>query len=838
MDQYHAHFKDPMSRRYRSKAAYRLLCMTTESPYYEQPLHDSREEQYSLEAPPSWRVEEDETWRYYYPPNMKMPDQGWKIHVGAIPATDDSTLHVASSLLFHQDVPFKHLVGKRTFRQSMMKNADRSSSGKFITIYPQSEIEFIDLLERLDEALAGQDAPYILSDVRYGKAPVFFRYGGFRRIAFSNDRGESCLAIARPNGDLIEDVRSTSFVLPDFVSVPLAIRDQVNDRLYPNSDGLKAALHPYVIQSCLHFSNGGGVYLAKDLGTGQQVVAKEARPFAGYTSDFEDSVKRLRHERDMLIRLSGCNKSPYYLDYREYLGHEFLFEEYLDGVSLQDWIASRYPFSLGEEEVASYGASAFTVAQNIVKTVKSIHDQGIALIDMSARNLIVAPDLSVRFVDFEAAVLLESDVKTVLATPGFAPLRSCSHGERDKYGLCCILLYLFWPSWASMFTPQALWTAHRNVVRHFPEKVGDFLAYHLRMLSNRVMSGRGDFTPAQEPPSTFEGLLERYCNGIRESGAQIDDKARLYPGDATQYLQGPQGMVNVETGVAGVALMLFRAGEDVSEDVEWLLSSTARIRKRAFHGLLRGYAGIAAVLCQLGHSEDALGLLPEQLPDCLPRDVSVRSGIAGTVLALLNVLENASSERAYALLRDASSQLASIVSNAEALASPGSETGNAIGLFDGWAGAALACRELALSGKVGEEDRWHSLMHECLQNELSGLRSAENDSLYVDYQGIDYGYLSEGSAGVAAALSICDPFKYSGEIAGLRPGITQFNSLNGGLFRGLAGKLAALSIIDGTPATSDGQTMLRNVVGNYSFAGETGRNSLFFLGDGGRPIVC
>ena len=50
---------------------------------------------------------------------------------------------------------------------------------------------------------------------------------------------------------------------------------------------------PYAIDRVLHFSNGGGVYLARDTRTGEAVVLKEARPHAGVDARGHDAVRPL-----------------------------------------------------------------------------------------------------------------------------------------------------------------------------------------------------------------------------------------------------------------------------------------------------------------------------------------------------------------------------------------------------------------------------------------------------------------------------------------------------------------------------------------------------------------
>ncbi|MFD2122422.1 hypothetical protein ACFSNO_27530 [Streptomyces cirratus] len=60
----------------------------------------------------------------------------------------------------------------------------------------------------------------------------------------------------------------------------------------------------------LHFSNGGGVYVATDTRTGGSVLLKEARPLAGLDEDGADAVARLEREHWALEQLSGLELHP------------------------------------------------------------------------------------------------------------------------------------------------------------------------------------------------------------------------------------------------------------------------------------------------------------------------------------------------------------------------------------------------------------------------------------------------------------------------------------------------------------------------------------------------
>ncbi|MBU2667009.1 hypothetical protein KOI35_26200 [Actinoplanes bogorensis] len=68
------------------------------------------------------------------------------------------------------------VVANNDLRRRNGKNAERSGSGKFVTVCPDGEQELAALLGDLEPRLAGRAGAYI----RIGAGPLHVRYGGFR----------------------------------------------------------------------------------------------------------------------------------------------------------------------------------------------------------------------------------------------------------------------------------------------------------------------------------------------------------------------------------------------------------------------------------------------------------------------------------------------------------------------------------------------------------------------------------------------------------------------------------------------------------------------------------
>ena len=823
-----------MGHAYQNLTNYRMLHISKDSPFFEEYAQGKNAREFSCGIPSGWSVRSDSTWRYLFPDEVNLPNQGWKIHLSSCPGEAQAMLDIVSGFLIGRKVAFKHLVSHGSLMRLNGKNANRSSSGKFITIYPETVEAFLDLLEILEDLLRDFHGPYVLSDVKYGEAPVFFRYGGFRYLLKEGQDGISRLVIQRPDGSLLEDQRKPYFVLPDFVSVPFGIEKQVAARTNPSSD-FESLFAPYSILESLHFSNAGGVYRGVDRRTDCKIVAKEARSYAGYSSSNCDAVNRLRHERLMLIRLQGIEGIPCYHSYKTICGHEFLIEEYRAGVTLQSWVASNYPFAFKEDNTLRYSKRALLVARQILNLLNAVHDSGVALMDINPKNFIIDEGLGVSLIDFEACSDVEGADSESLGMPGFTSFRKCSNRDRDEFGLACVLSYLFWPSWTSSFSPRSLFNRLSLIAKYFPQSVVDVLKNQLLLMDSSMFESPFDLTPLGCECADSRGIAQRLASGIIESKRADDSESRLYPGDATQFLHGLLGRLDIETGAAGVALMLGRFGYEVSSDIKWIAAELKKSKEPLrFHGLLRGTVGIASVFSQLGDCRNAISLLPPSLPGVAFGDVSIRSGISGTVLSLLQIEEDCGCFRVTGLLEESAYCLRDFVLRNPDLVSNGAETGNAIGLFDGWSGAALACYELAV--RFAEQSKeWNRLARVCLERELSNLDMKPDGSPFVNYSGIDFGYLSEGIAGIGISLALCDAGRYANELKAISSSLKEYNALNGGLFHGLIGKAAALLCIDGAESADVISTMTRNVVSEFCFrkGGLKSDGPIWALGNGG-----
>lgn len=113
-----------------------------------------------------WNSFSNDNWHYMMNLSKKLPDQGWKIHISANLHDAQELLKEVSNYLLSQNISFKFIPDIYTLELSYSKNADRIEAGKFITIYPQNDLEFCNLLDPLkkivDKYLEGPFFPLLI----------------------------------------------------------------------------------------------------------------------------------------------------------------------------------------------------------------------------------------------------------------------------------------------------------------------------------------------------------------------------------------------------------------------------------------------------------------------------------------------------------------------------------------------------------------------------------------------------------------------------------------------------------------------------------------------------
>jgi tRNA A-37 threonylcarbamoyl transferase component Bud32 len=706
--------------------------------------------------PEDWERLGNSDWLVYRPVGEKLPSQGWKIHVSACMHNAEEILAAIWDYCIPRRISFKFLCGRHILLTANSKYAHRGSSGKLVTIYPADEAELELVLKELGEVLDGQPGPYILSDLRWGSGPLYVRYGGFAERHCLSEKGALVLAIEDPTGQLIPDQREPTFKLPSWVTLPDFLVPHLTAR-----NSMTIADLPYRIEGPLHFSNGGGVYIAQDLRTGEQVILKEARPYAGLAADGADAVTRLQRERAILERLAGLDVVPGLRDYFTLGEHHFLVQDFIDGQPLHTLFGYRYPLMVrrtDEKEVAEYTEWALSIHRETERAITALHERGVIFGDLHPFNIMVRPDNRVVLIDFEVAVDVHEGGRPTLGNPAFAAPLDRIGFDIDRYALACLRLSLFLPITHLLRLDLAKAGQLAEVIAERFPVPREFLDEALQVITDKTDRRKTDAeaessgAPSRWPRLSPDHLgwkhaRESMTRAILASATpQRDD--RLFPGDIEQFSSGG---LSIAYGAAGVlyALSVTGAGR-YPEHEEWLVRRAVHPERGTHLGFYEGLHGVAYVLHHLGYPDKASKVLDICLGEQWERlGLDLFAGLAGVGLNLTHF----AAVTGEASLRDAAFRAADIVADRlgdeDSVPTVSGGDHPRAGLMHGSSGPALMfIRLYEHTGDSGLLD----LAATALRQDLKRCTTREDGSMLLNQGWRVTPYLATGSVGIGLVV--------------------------------------------------------------------------------------
>jgi serine/threonine protein kinase len=611
-------------------------------------------------APEDWQFNKTNgIWFGCYPPEgsgRQTPSQGWKIHVSSSRGSAQEVLKAVVPVLTRRAIGFKFALDLRMLSLMNSKRWVRQGAGKFITIYPHDEEEFKEVMEELHQATTGFVGPYILSDRRYKNSRVlFYRYGGITPYQVLNVKGEKTSMLVSPSGEAVPDIRYPYFFVPDWTQDPFGSPSNADLQAQARLLGIGLKNGRYSVKSAISFSNSGGVYVAEDMETGQEVVIKEARPRVDTT---EDTVLLLKKEYRILSKIAHMKVAPQPVDFFQDWEHFFLVQEFIRGSSIQGFSARNNVTLLAEPTIADtekYYKDFKAIISQVAEIIRGLHASGIVFSDLSPSNLILNPEtLELKIIDFEGAYEIGVDNPIVLYTPGFAYADQMAGRpatfESDYFSLGAIMHFILSPvNQIFLIHPKARYTFIENVTRDIglPRAICELAT----ALVDKEIENRP--TPSQvievlkrdehvaAPNFAIDGpeadpVYRQYVKDVVKyilANATYDRKDRLFPSAGAIFRTNP---LSIAHGACGVACVLKQTEHEVPEQVlDWIL---ARNKNRALYppGLYLGLAGIAWVMLDLGLLRESQEVLSSTYDHPLLREeCDIYYGISGWGLANL-----------------------------------------------------------------------------------------------------------------------------------------------------------------------------------------------------------
>lgn len=582
---------------------------------------------------PDWIIDVRGFWTRCIPPRTTARRQGWKIHIAAVEFTAEDILRRVLPVLVSERVAFKYCSDRRMIRLATSKNWPRASAGKFITIYPQNDEQFIRLLERTHDATRGCVGPYVLSDRAYKNSRVvYYRYGDHRHGGRLNGAGERVATLISPDGREVIHERVPFFHLPPWVTDPVGgdVEQQPADILLRDR---------YRVTAALRYSTHGGVYEALDTKANQSVLIREARPMLSMHQPGIDCQRLLEKEARILQRLAHTSYVPQYIDLFREWEHVFLVQERLVAQTLWNYAISSWGRAFSPATLPTPRALVDAIAatlESLVRGLDAIHREGVILRDLTKTNVLVTEQGHVKFVDFELAYEVDgTDPPTPGWTHGYASPNQLANGtptvEDDYYALGALILDVL------SFNASAL-----NLNREGALSSLDLVLCDMGLPAEFRELAVGLLNPDQEKRWRLSNVLDT-LQTLRSGSVPVPDRCtiaavglnrtrtrteiaatvegitsyissiatptrsdRLWPGSPELFVTNP---VSLQCGAAGIAEYLRRATRSVpSVVVDWI--DKALRRYPCPPTLYSGGAGVALHLLNIGLKEKAAALLP------------------------------------------------------------------------------------------------------------------------------------------------------------------------------------------------------------------------------------
>lgn len=780
--------------------------------------------------PANWSLRRSGLW-YIVESNLThLAEQGWKFHISARMQDAQDILAQVTRICVQYETIFKFAADPTLLLVLNSKGMARESAGKFITLYPNPEIELDELAEALHGGLSDYSGPYILSDRPYKESQtLYYRYGAYQRIAETEPDGEATYLVRDMEGALQEDLRTPYYSQPNWVIDPF-IADAADDARQESQSRITLFDGRFEVEEALDFRASGGIYRGTDLDTGRTVVIKEARPNAGLEeAPLRDAVARLRRERDALSCLTGRFISPNFIEYFVESGHEFLVMEHIRGMELATFTVRYNPYGRADPskvDTAGYYTTLLRIWRALLERLVAIHASGIAVGDLSMQNVIVANIVTgdLRIIDFEGARLAGDVTGSRIYTPGYRDLSKSREAcfESDVYALAVAFFGTLLPisnlfelthkklgeitSSGILLTEFAVPGPMIEVVTGLIASSGgasDALAEAAARI-DRAESEVISSTPRLVVCSESARLqipvpgAEHLATSVKSAITYIEDSTNLkhvrclIPADHRVHRTNGLGLAH---GAAGLLHVLHKVnGSVAAECVGWLLERLPSAELPS--GLLYGRAGIALSLLETGRLGVACGLIEQSYEQVKETDVSdVSSGLAGVGLVALRAYMSCGNAAWLEMASDIGTRLRDRAENVgtRGAAWPDHTGETYVGYPLGSTGIGLFL--LYLGWTLGRDD-FRALAELAIEHDLSYAIDGPDGELGMprgitsDFDNAQTHYWLDGSAGVAAGLLRLVTY---GSRDDLRPAVERllkdtrrFTSFTGA-FRGMAG---------------------------------------------------
>lgn len=401
---------------------------------------------------------EDSVWRYNRNSKPQEPSQGWKLHISATLLEACDLFERVAPCLIAEDVQFK---APNSLDELSKLNCGLQYGyhqvGKFITIYPPTEKQALELAPQLHELTKEFFTISVPFDEQYlPESSVFYRYGGFSKIEITDENGNAFLAIRNAAGEIVPDDRLQA--VPEWLFNPFPNNEKPCQKTFADTP----LGTTYRIFRAITQRGKGGTYQAVDLSQNapRLCIVKEGRQNGELGWNGQDGYFLVQNEFEVLSDLKEKYEAvPQVFSPFEVYGNFYFAMEYVGGKSLNE-IMSRRRRRFSIRQILKF-------AVEIAGIIEKIHQAGWVWNDCKPANLIVTNNQSLRPIDFEGAYSINKSEPFDWKTEGFSKAAKTSKKSdgkfTDLYALGAVIYFLLTGALYDSEKPMAMKKLRRNV---------------------------------------------------------------------------------------------------------------------------------------------------------------------------------------------------------------------------------------------------------------------------------------------------------------------------------------------------------------------------------------
>lgn len=589
-----------------------------------------------------------------------LPKEGWVLHLSGIETHFFTIVNTVIPFLIECKSPFSIIKNKELAKLSLDGLLGYAQMGKLIAVYPENDVQALELATKLINLTAAFKGPAIPTDFLL-KGIVYTLFA-----AYDNEGNYSC---------------SISPTIPQNVTWPY---EGITLPVLPTQK--KLWNYKYRPLSMIKDDLKGRVIMAnyfKNLFNIKLCVIKEGIQNVWSDRWERDIIDRLKWQYQLYTDLAGQIKTPHIFDFFYENGNAYLVMEYIKGDSLNGKIDSIYSGRCWQDLSGNDKNVIIDYLLNIISVINELHNHGFVHRDITPANFLINRRGELYLIDMELTYSLKHhkpEPAFRLGTPGYASPEQLDHQlptvKEDIYAMGALMLYMF-----TGLTPV-------KVQQKDKQEMVDALCFLLKnqSLSILLISCLSDI-PEERPNLAIirdtinvfrqELLLDHqavslkarhlninendWCTCMNEAlnGLMVFGRINDYDqweslkkqGDKLNGYQPVERIVQpgFQTGVAGIIWLLSRAqeiGYDITRCKQAYSSSIEFIEKAILDpeintpvGLYDGLAGISLAIYEGTNAQIlSINTYAQYLEQCYRKEASgldLANGIAGQGLSLL-----------------------------------------------------------------------------------------------------------------------------------------------------------------------------------------------------------